>query len=46
MQELQKQLERLNREKLMAETRINELLPFQNEVNSMRGELIRMQVKF
>lgn len=45
MQELQKQLERLNREKLMADTRISELLPYQVEVNSLRGELIRMQVR-
>lgn len=46
MQDLQKQLERLNREKMMADSRINELLPYQGEVNTLRSELIRMQVDY
>lgn len=46
MQELQKQLERINREKMMADSRINELLPYQGEVSTLRSELIRMQVRY
>lgn len=43
MQELQTQLDRVSREKLSAETRITELLPYQSEVNKLKGELIKMQ---
>lgn len=45
MQELQSQLDRLGREKLLAETHVNELLPYQNEVTKLKQELIKMQVK-
>uniref|UniRef100_A0A1A9UUB4 Calponin-homology (CH) domain-containing protein n=1 Tax=Glossina austeni TaxID=7395 RepID=A0A1A9UUB4_GLOAU len=43
MQELQTQLDRVSREKLSAESRITELLPYQSEVNKLKGELIKMQ---
>lgn len=46
MQELQTQLDRVSREKLSAESRITELLPYQSEVNKLKGELIKMQVLF
>lgn len=45
MQELQMQLDRLGREKLLAENRVDELLPYQNEVVKLKQELTRMQVK-
>ena len=44
MQELQSQLDRLSREKLQAESRVNELLPYQSEVSKLKQELIKMQV--
>ncbi|TMW49933.1 hypothetical protein DOY81_004972 [Sarcophaga bullata] len=43
MQELQSQLDRLSREKLLAESRVNELLPYQSEVSKLKQELIKMQ---
>lgn len=45
MQELHIQLERMGREQLQLETRITELLPYQSEVNKLRNELLKMQVK-
>lgn len=44
MQELQTQLDRLNHEKLLAESRVNELLSYQSEVNKLKQELVKMQV--
>lgn len=44
MQELQSHVDRLSREKLLAESRINELLPYQNEVGKLKNELMKMQV--
>ena len=46
MQELQSQLDRLSREKLQAESRVNELLPYQSEVSKLKQELIKMQVSY
>ncbi|KAM7349968.1 sperm antigen with calponin homology and coiled-coil domains split discs isoform 2-T4 [Cochliomyia hominivorax] len=43
MQELQTQLDRLGREKLLAESRVQELLPYQNEVTKLKQELMKMQ---
>lgn len=43
MQELQTQLERLGRENLLMEAKINELVPYQSEVVKLRNELLRMQ---
>ncbi|XP_037822637.1 cytospin-A-like isoform X1 [Lucilia sericata] len=43
MQELQTQLDRLGREKLLAESRVNELLPYQSEVTKLKQELMKMQ---
>lgn len=46
MQELQSQLDHLSREKLQAESRVNELLPYQSEVSKLKQELIKMQVSY
>ncbi|XP_055855346.1 cytospin-A [Episyrphus balteatus] len=43
MQELQTQLERLGRENILLEAKINELMPYQSEVVKLRNELLRMQ---
>lgn len=45
MQELQSQLDRMGREKLLAESRVQELMPYQNEVTKMKQELMKMQVR-
>jgi len=44
MQELQTKLERLSQEKSLLEKRINELLPYQNDVIQLKAELVKMQV--
>lgn len=44
MQELQSQLDRLARDKMLAESRVNELLPYQNEVGKLKNDLMKMQV--
>ncbi|XP_061395363.1 cytospin-A [Musca vetustissima] len=43
MQELQSQLDRLARDKMLAESRITELLPYQSEVNKLKNDIIKMQ---
>uniref|UniRef100_T1PFR9 Calponin-like protein n=1 Tax=Musca domestica TaxID=7370 RepID=T1PFR9_MUSDO len=43
MQELQSQLDRLARDKMLAESRVTELLPYQSEVNKLKNDIIKMQ---
>ncbi|XP_013099891.1 cytospin-A [Stomoxys calcitrans] len=43
MQELQSQLDRLARDKMLAESRVTELLPYQNEVTKLKSDLVKMQ---
>ncbi|XP_067635848.1 cytospin-A isoform X2 [Eurosta solidaginis] len=45
MQDLQAQLERLGREKLMLEARISELLPYQSEIAKLKTELHKIQIQ-
>lgn len=45
MQELQSQLDRLARDKMLAESRVTELLPYQSEVNKLKNDIIKMQVR-